>query len=188
MPRALNLFFSRNDTPSCRWLWTLVVTIGVAILSGGFIPPTAHAEEAQSKPAQTESEFVGAKDKEKDQFAYVFENRRDPFIPFVTEKATSNVNMDEIVDTAETLSGMQLFEPGQLTLVALLSSAKEQYAMVQDSTGKGYTVTKGTKIGKHGVITEIVPNKVIIEETTETRGGKKIVTSKTMVLKKEGEE
>ena len=60
--------------------------------------------------------------------------------------------------------------------------------MVQDSTGKGYTVTKGTKIGKHGIIAEIVPNKVIIEETTETRGGKKTVTSKTMVLKKEGEE
>lgn len=166
------------------------LNLALIIISAGTVLQcmVVHATQNADEKNQPDKEFSKIDEKKKDHFVYVFENRRDPFVPFVTEKATSNVNMDEIVDNAESLTGMQLFEPGQLTLVALLSSHKEQYAMVQDSTGKGYTVTKGTKIGKHGIIAEIVPNKVIIEETTETRGGKKTVTSKTMVLKKEGEE
>ena len=83
---------------------------------------------------------------------------------------------------------MQLFEPGQLTLVALLQSESEDIAMVQDFTGKGYMLTEGTKIGRKGVVKDIAPNTVIIEETAETRAGKKIITKVVMTLKKEGEE
>ena len=96
--------------------------------------------------------------------------------------------MDEIVEKGEQLTGMQIFEPGQLKLVALLVMKSKYFAMVEDSTGKGYPLTKGTKIGKRGVVVDITPNKVLIEETAETRAGKKIVTPITMVLKKEGDE
>jgi len=126
-----------------------------------------------------------------DTFEYMLEGRADPFVPFITEKAAVSrptVNMDEIVEKKVVLTGMQLFEPGQLTLVALLKSETEDIAMVQDFTGKGYVITKGTKIGKRGVVRDIVPNTVIIEETAETRAGKKIITQVVMTLKKEGEE
>lgn len=122
-------------------------------------------------------------------FEYLVSNRKDPFVPFITEKATtSDINMNEIVDVETELTGMQLFEPGQLSLVALMKSGSEDYAMVQDFTGKGYVITKGTKVGRRGVVTEISPNKVVIEETAQTRAGQKIVTNTVMVLKKEGEE
>ena len=49
-------------------------------------------------------------------------------------------------------------------------------------------LTEGIKIGRRGVIKDIVPNAVIIEETAETRAGKKIVTETVMTLRKEGEE
>ena len=84
--------------------------------------------------------------------------------------------------------GMQLFEPGQLTLVALLQKGTEDIAMVEDFTGKGYVLTEGIKIGRRGVVKDIAPNSVLIEETAETRAGKKIVTEVVMILKKEGEE
>ena len=120
-------------------------------------------------------------------FVYRYENRKDPFMPFITDNATSHRADDEIVDNGEPLTGMQLFEPGQLTLVGLLSKSGEYYAMVEDSSGKGYTLTKGMKIGRRGVIREIGPTKVLIEETAITRAGKTLVTPVNMVLKKEGE-
>lgn len=122
-------------------------------------------------------------------FEYILEDREDPFVPFITERATtSDVNMDEIIEPETKLTGMQLFEPGQLNLVALLKMGGEDFAMVEDFTGKGYMISEGTKIGKRGIVKDIVTNQVIIEETAQTRAGKKIVSKTVMVLKKEGEE
>lgn len=122
-------------------------------------------------------------------FEYQLENRPDPFAPFITEKAAAaSVDMNEIIDNTEPLTGMQLFEPGQLTLVALLKKGSEDIAMVEDFTGKGYVLTEGTKIGRRGVVKNIASKSVIVEETAVTRAGKKIVTEVVMLLKKEGEE
>lgn len=119
-------------------------------------------------------------------FEYRLENRPDPFVPFITEKAASaNVNMDEIVESGEPLTGMQLFEPGQLTVVAMVKTEKEYLAMVQDFTGKGYVLSEGMKIGRHGVVKSFTPQSVIVEETTVTRAGKKSVSEVVMLLKKE---
>ena len=117
-------------------------------------------------------------------------NRPDPFLPFITDKTTDQKTGDpnEIIDKKEPLTGMQLFEPAQLSLVALMETGKDKFAMVQDSTGKGYVLTEGTKIGRRGIVKAISPNKVLVEEMAETRGGKKILSYIDMVLKKEGEE
>lgn len=134
--------------------------------------------------------MLDAGDSETDKsFEYVLEDRPDPFVPFLTEKAaTSTVDMNEVIENNEPLTGMQLFEPGQLTLVALMKKGTEDIAMVEDFTGKGYVLTEGTKIGRRGVVKDIAPNNVLIEETAETRAGKKIITQIVMILKKEGEE
>ncbi len=122
-------------------------------------------------------------------FEYKLENRPDPFVPFISEKAASpSVNMDEIVDPSGPLTGMQLFEPGQLTLVALIKKGGEDLAMVEDFTGKGYVLTEGTKIGRRGVVKDIAQQSVFIEETAVTRAGKKTVTEVVMLLKKDKKE
>lgn len=123
------------------------------------------------------------------QFEYKLENRPDPFVPFISERATASaVDMDEIVDAGEPLSGMQLFEPGQLTLVALIKKGGENLAMVQDFTGKGYVLSEGTKVGRRGVVKSFTPLSVVVEETAVTRAGKKTVTEVVMLLKKEKKE
>ncbi|PID72947.1 MAG: hypothetical protein CR992_00710 [Desulfobacterales bacterium] len=117
-------------------------------------------------------------------FEYVLADRADPFMPFITEKsATSDIDMNEIVDPEEPLTGMQLFEPGQLTLVALMDTGGRSVAMAEDFTGKGYVLTEGMKIGKRGTIVRIAANSVFIEETARTRAGKEIVTEVVMTLK-----
>lgn len=123
------------------------------------------------------------------QFEYIIEDRADPFVPFITAKsATSTVDMNEIIDKKIPLTGMQLFEPGQLNLVALLRNDSRDMAMVEDFTGKGYVLFEGTKIGRRGVVKDIATNSVLIEETAVTRAGKEIITKIVMTLKKEGEE
>lgn len=153
-------------------------------ISFGALQTTAATEEVDIN-AQKELDATG---KNNIQFEYQMENRADPFVPFITEKAAvSSVNMDDIIDNNEPLTGMQLFEPGQLTLVALIKKGNENMAMVQDFTGQGYVISEGTKIGRRGVVRQFTPQSVIIEETTVTRAGKKTVTEVVMQLKKEGD-
>jgi type IV pilus assembly protein PilP len=166
-----------------------MVSIGVLLLVF-ILAPALFAADAQEDQAATPEETVSIEIKESaSTFEYQTEDRPDPFAPFVSGPARTNpVTPDEIVENNEVLTGMQLFEPGQLTLVALMLTGNTPYAMVQDFTGRGYIIEEGMKIGRRGVITQIAEDRVIIEETAQTRSGKTLKNEIAMVLKKEGEE
>jgi len=165
---------------SCMYIACFILLFGSASVSLAKSTPS-ETQEVELTPIAIKSS--------QETFEYQIEGRPDPFLPFVTERGpANNENPDEIIDNNEVLTGMQLFEPGQLTLVALMASKTGAYAMVQDFTGKGYVITEGMKIGRRGVVASIVENKVIIEETALTRGGKTLTNTTAMVLKKEGEE
>lgn len=142
-------------------------------------PPTA-AETAMAP-------VTLAKEKQENLFVYHIEGRPDPFVPFITKKAATT-NMNEIVPVSERLTGMQLFEPGQLNLVAIVLAENNDFAMAEDFTGKGYILHTGMKIGRRGVIKAIESNQVVIEENAFTRAGEKLTSNIVMLLKKEGEE
>lgn len=126
----------------------------------------------------------------KSDYQYQLGNRPDPFVPFYTGEsaATAEPDPNEIVDVKERLTGMQLFEPGQLTLVAIMKVKGMYLAMVEDFKGQGYVIEKGTEIGRRGVVKEILPRKVLIEEVAVTRAGKELRSETVMALRKEGEE
>ncbi len=117
-------------------------------------------------------------------FSYQREGRSDPFMPFITEERVQA----ELAGEEKTLTGMQLFEPGQLTLVAIINTSSGPMAMAQDSVGKGYSLREGMKIGRTGEIINIVSNKVLIKEEAYKNARTKEIIYKTteMVLKKEG--
>ena len=121
----------------------------------------------------------------KDSFVYSREGRPDPFLPFVSEARVQA----ELASEEEKLTGMQLFEPGQLVLVSIMTVGGEPLAMVQDSVGKGYVIKMGMKIGRKGVITDIASNQVLVRELASfnSRTKKKIYKTTKMVLRKEGE-
>ncbi len=128
--------------------------------------------------------------REDDSFTYRLEGRPDPFVPFITPKAATTkplLNPDEIVDENVELTGMRQFEPGQLKLVAVLQSGGQRIAMVEDVTGKGYILRVGMPIGRRGVVSEILPQQVIVTETARTRAGKELVNTVVMRLNKEGD-
>jgi Tfp pilus assembly protein PilP len=121
-------------------------------------------------------------------YEYEIEKRPDPFVPFYTGKKTTQPDPNEIVEVKKELTGMQLFEPGQLNLVGLMRINKKYVAMVEDFKGQGYIIEKGTKIGRRGVVKDIMPNKVLIEEVAMTRAGRELRNEIVMALRKEGEE
>lgn len=157
-------------------------------LSSQAVPLTHEATGVNPTNGLTSLELLATVDDPSAVFTYQLEGRPDPFAPFISEKSISSNKMDEIVESEEVLTGMQLFEPGQLKLVAIVFEKDNELAMVEDATGQGYAIRPGMKIGKKGIITTITPNQVIIEETSVTRSGKKLIKPIVMLLKKEGEE
>lgn len=166
----------------------------IALFVAGFVSlffchVTFAADPQTNEEAVPEETEPVAIEKSTSTFEYQMEDRADPFAPFVSGTAKKNpVQPDEIIENNEVLTGMQLFEPGQLTLVALMLTGGNKLAMVQDFTGRGYVVEEGVKIGRRGVITQITEDRVIIEETAQTRSGKTLKNEIAMVLKREGEE
>ncbi|MEW6594950.1 MAG: hypothetical protein AB1413_08800 [Thermodesulfobacteriota bacterium] len=113
-------------------------------------------------------------------FVYLREGRPDPFFPFLTQQPQKG-------DAGGELSGMQRFEPGQLRLVAIVHSARGPVAMVQDSAGIGYTLRRGSPIGRSGEVVDIVGNKVIIRQEAFSTTKEKQYRTTEMVLTKEGD-
>ena len=128
---------------------------------------------------ETEDEELGAPE-----YEYQVAARPDPFKPFIAPKT---VNPNELVDENLELTGMQLFEPGQLNLVAVMDTPHGRMAMVEDVTKKGYKITLGQLIGRRGQVTEIRKDEVLVTETAYTRGGEEIKTVVSMKMKRDGD-
>lgn len=168
-------------------LITLFLLLTSLILTGGTVRAAVDTQEGENT-AGTDAKLT-FEITERD-YEYQIENRPDPFVPFYTgERATAQEpDPNEIVEVEKELTGMQLFEPGQLRLVALMKMKDDYLAMVEDTKGQGYLIEEGTKIGRRGVVKEISPKKVVIEETAVTRAGRELKSEITMALRKEGEE
>ncbi len=149
----------------------------------------------QGMPVSAEEEAAGTQKKLKftekmeailfqgadDAFVYVREGRSDPFVPFIKEKVIATKA------PVEELSGMRKFEPGQLAVVAIVMSAADRFAMVQDSNNQGYIIREGILLGRTGVVEAIEPNRVIVKNYTYNLAGDKIYKTVEMVLNSEGE-
>jgi type IV pilus assembly protein PilP len=116
-----------------------------------------------------------------DSFIYVRENRSDPFETFVKERVKATEK------PVENLTGMQQFEPGQLTVVGIIISPKGKIAMVEDSKKQGYVIREGMLLGRTGVVEAIEPNIIKVRNYTYNLAGDKIYKTVEMVLNKEGE-
>lgn len=113
------------------------------------------------------------------EFNYTFADRPDPFLPFIDIKPRSERVAPEkgkLIDPKQVLlTKLQKFEPGQLKLVAVLAFQDKKIAMLEDVTGKGHLVEQDTLIGRHGVVTSIEKDRLLVTETYETPSKRKIV-------------
>lgn len=169
-----------------------VMTAG--LLTGGMIwAADSTAQEAVTAVTGTdvavEKKLDAGEARKRSKFNYQLDNRPDPFYSFIAKEAKTKKKEDEIVDeeTKEPLTGMRLFEPGQLRLVAVMGVQGSKIAMAEDMAGKGYLLRENMLIGKYGKIVQIADGQVIISETRRTQAGREINNKIEMTLKKDEE-
>lgn len=174
-----------------------LLCLGFSVAYAAESSSTASAEQASPDTAAVErqegesqgGEALSAEEEEGEElgapeYEYQAAARPDPFKPFIAPKT---VNPNELVDENLELTGMQLFEPGQLNLVAVMDTPRGRMAMVEDVTKKGYKITQGQLIGRRGQVTEIRKDEVLVTETAYTRGGEEIKTVVSMKMKRDGD-
>jgi type IV pilus assembly protein PilP len=107
------------------------------------------------------------------QFTYDAGGRVDPFVPLIKEERPNSEYKNKNIKKRARSEGLEKIEISGLKLVAIVRSAGGNKALVQDSKGKGYIVTKGTYIGRNsGKVAEISKQKIIIEEEVKDDQGK----------------
>lgn len=103
-------------------------------------------------------------------FSYSSEGKIDPFKPVLgtdePEGAADRVGpAPEEREKRIPQSPIEMVDLSQLKLTALILAPGRNLAMVEDATGKGYIVKKGTYIGnREGRVTEILPDRLIVTE------------------------
>jgi type IV pilus assembly protein PilP len=104
---------------------------------------------------------VEKQEKKEEEFVYVTEGRRDPFIPLsrIIKPVVQEVDQ-------EPQTPLQSYDVAQFKLIGVIVGMGEPKAMVVSPDVKSYVLAKGVKIGKNnGIIINITSEAVSIEET-----------------------
>ncbi len=154
-----------------RIITVCVLLVGLALAFSGCEKPSAPPPVTLRKPprrsaAKAQAPTDQASPKKKPVFSYNPQGLIDPFKPFI-----------QIGSAGKTLQGvprtpLQEYDLSQLRLTAIISMGNDaSCALVEDSAGKGFTVKKGTYIGKRGgKVKAIRLDRVIIEEPVRSYG------------------
>ena len=107
--------------------------------------------------------------------AYDPGDRVDPFEPLFREEPDRKQEEEvEVEETAASekpkrrLTPLEKLDLGQLKLVGIIRAPSGDRALVEEASGKGYIITRGTYIGIHsGQVVEIREDGIIVEEKHE---------------------
>ncbi len=116
---------------------------------------------------------------------YSPEGKLDPFEPLFKEKAVVVAVKKKTLKRRTPLTPLEKVDLSQLKLVGIIRAQNGNMAMVEEASGKGYIVKKGTYIGIHsGKIVQILRDRIMVEEKTEDIYGKVSITKKPLQLQK----
>lgn len=120
---------------------------------------------------------------------YNAKGKLDPFAPLIKEKPVALAVKNRKAVRHKLLTPLEKLDLSQLKLVAILRAPSGNKALVEEDSGKGYIIKKGTYIGTNaGRVIDILPDKIIVEEEVEDIYGKISVRKKEIELKPPGEE
>jgi len=118
------------------------------------------------------------------------QGRIDPFIPLIKDEPIK-VEKKALVDAkgevreTRTKTPLEKIEFDQLKLRAIIIAPSGNKALVEEASGKGYIIRKGTYIGRNdGKVIKILKDKVVVEELTENFEGKMTTKEKEIKLPK----
>jgi type IV pilus assembly protein PilP len=137
-----------------------------------------------SKPETEASEATKPHPSEITDF-YNPEGKLDPFEPLFKKESVSLNDAKRKINRRKPLTPLEKLNLSQLALVGIIRAPSGDRAVVQESSGKGYIVKKGTYIGtQSGKIVEILEDRIIVEEESEDIYGNVSVIKKPLKLQK----
>ncbi|RMF96221.1 MAG: hypothetical protein D6734_04070 [Candidatus Schekmanbacteria bacterium] len=121
---------------------------------------------------------------QKKRLSYVYnpEGKRDPFKPPYLEKKKKVVVTEE---GTVYLEGIQQYQINSFKLTGIITKKDKSVAMVKAPDGRMYIIEKNSKIGPSGIVKEIRPSEVIIENEITIKQGDE---SGNIITKKEKKE
>jgi len=133
--------------------------------AGGPVPAKAPAPSAAEVKAESPPPAVA--------YTYNPKGKVNPFKPLVVEKPEAPVKAAKSVEVIPPdATPLERIDLDKLKLVAVVWNIPEPKAMVEDSGGKGYILTKGTPIGKQrGQVSRIFAAGVVVTEKYEASPG-----------------
>jgi type IV pilus assembly protein PilP len=145
----------------------------------------ASPDESPSDEEKTASELI----KSSLEIASMYnpKGKVDPFEPLFKDEPQAPV-MESVVGKRKRRTPQTPLERvalSQIKLSAIMRSSGGNRALVEDATGKGYVIKKGTYIGLNaGLVIQIAKDRVVIEEEVENLMGELIVQNTELKLQK----
>ncbi len=143
----------------------------------GVISPTEQliASVSQKEIAKMQPEGV---------VGYNPEGKIDPFLPPFKEGIVSESDKQN-KERRIPRTPLEMVDLGQLKLVAIMHAKSGNKALVEEASGKGYIVAKGSYMGiNSGRVVKILKDSIIIEEEAENIIGKRIIQERELKLQK----
>ncbi len=118
------------------------------------------------------------------------EGKLDPFASLYKEKSAAvSTGLKLPQEPRRPLTPLEKVDLSQLKLVAIIRALSGNIALVEEASGKGYVIKKGTYIGtRSGKVGKILPDRIIVEEESEDFSGKVSVREIEVKLNPSGEE
>lgn len=113
----------------------------------------------------------------------------DPFLPLFEEKPAAPEETADVEKKKKKrrmpLTPLERVDLSQLKLVGIIQAPSGNKALVEEASGKGYIIKKGTFIGIHaGRVLEIQKDRVVVEEEVENVLGQFTLNKKELKLQK----
>jgi type IV pilus assembly protein PilP len=110
----------------------------------------------------------------------------DPFVPLYKEEpAKKKETKKKKKKKRLPLTPLEKVDLSQLKLVGIIRASSGNKALVEEATGKGYIVKKGTYIGIHaGRVINILSDRIVVEEEMETTLGTYKLQKRELSIKK----
>jgi type IV pilus assembly protein PilP len=154
--------------------------IAAAQESAATAKPAVQGSAAPAKPAIPATAAQAPQSNREEAYRYNPEGRIDPFKPFVELDAVARKKAE--TSKAPPLSPLQRVGIEQFRLVGIIEGNKSRRAMVQDASGKFYSLVPGAQIGVNkGRVTAIHKDSVIVHEMVASDEGK--MESRRQVMK-----
>ena len=158
------------------------------------IPDTGEVDESLAAISGMDAE-----DADKFTASYSPKGKADPFEPLLREEPKKTEKPPEPKDEAVSskpkppprrLTPLERLDLGQLKLVGIIRAESGNKALVEEASGKGYIIVKGTYIGIHsGIVVDILQDRVVVEEQDEDVLGKVTVRKRELKFNRpEGED